>query len=196
MDQVREALIQVAADVDRSRLGTPQEIRLRGAGIRRRERLLGVEVALAMAVLVAVGFVFVRSVDRAAPYPPVHPLPTTTSAPTPTSSADASVAVLPDACGHGVGCPQAAGPFRLVLRSVSARQQRTLDLNVPTGWTVNEDSGNGVRVLDTATGQRLCRAVAGPFESRQRSRKGRGVERGATARCRCGDAGPGHCRRR
>ena len=148
MDQVREALIQVAADVDRSRLGTPEAIRLRGAGIRRRERLVGLEVALAMAALVVVGFVFVRSVDHAAPSPSVRPIPTSSSVPTPTSSAGASVAVLPGGCGHGLQCPQAPGAYRLVLRSVSSRQQRTLDLRVPGGWMVDEDSTNGLRILD------------------------------------------------
>ncbi len=136
MDPVRDALTLVAADVDRSRLGAPADIRARGDRIRRRRRAVAAEVgALAMAVAV-VAVLVGHGIPHAAPRPLQTPRPT----PNP-----AQVQVVRGACGHGVGCATGTGPFRVVLDAGHGGDQLSLDLPLPPGWSLWEMSDSGVR---------------------------------------------------
>ncbi len=145
MDPVRDALTLVAADVDRSRLGAPADIRARGDRIRRRRRAVTAQLG-ALAVAVAVVAVVVGH-----GIPHAQPRPLQTPRPTPTPN-QAQVQVVRGACGHGVRCATGTGPFRVVFESGRGGDLLSLDLPLPTGWSLWEMSGNGVRAGETNGG--------------------------------------------
>jgi hypothetical protein len=147
VDPVRNALMLVADDVDRSRLGAPADIRARGERIRRRRRAIGAQL-VALAVVVMVLAVWVgHGIPHAAPQPLQSPAPT----PTPNL---AQVQVVHGGCGHGLACPTGTGPFRVVLDSGRGGDQFSLELPLPPGWKMAESSGNGIRAVapDGASG--------------------------------------------
>lgn len=140
MDPVREALTLVASEVDRSRLGPPADIRARGDRIRRRRRALAVQGAVAAAVVLLVASVVGGGVLRATPPPVQQPTPT------PTQAAD--VGVVRQGCGHGLACPDGSGHLRAVLDAQRGGDQLSADFDLPSGWSVEEGSGNGFRLVD------------------------------------------------
>ena len=117
---LREALVLVANDVDRSRMTTAPGLRARGERIVRRRRAVAAAAASAAVLLVAVVLVASGGVLRAHPRPVQPPTPHPVAA-----------TVVLQGCGHGVGCPVGQGPFRAVLDSGRGGAQLTVIIAAP-----------------------------------------------------------------